>query len=212
MHCIRVLRQKIGDKVLLMDGNGTLAKATILSDVKTGVELKIDSVQFVQPSKRQLHIAISPTKSNDRIEWFLEKATEFNVSEVTFLQTDHSERKKINLDRFKKIVLSAAKQSQSAYLPKLNELCPMKNFIKNLNCDTPKYIATLIAEEKSHFEESMAETGNKLVLIGPEGGFSQREVNLAEEFHIKPILLGHKRLRTETAGVFVASIHYFKNK
>lgn len=211
-HCVRVMRQKLGDEIILMDGNGKFAKGIIISDSKKRVEVQVNSIEYFERKKNSLHIAIAPTKSNDRIEWFLEKATEFDIAEVTFLITENSERRKINLERFQKIVLSAAKQSKSAYLPKLNQICSFSKFIESLEHQQQKFIATLVAQKDNQFHHLFQKEGQSTVLIGSEGGFSKAEVSQAMENGLQPILLGNKRLRTETAGVYVSAIHYFKNK
>lgn len=211
-HCIRVLRHKLGDKVKLMDGKGRFAVGNIIRDVKTRVEIDIEHIENIKRSESLLHIAIAPTKSNDRIEWFLEKATELDVAQITFLTTDNSERRKINIDRFEKIVLSAAKQSKSAYLPKLNSLTSYSSFLEIIKEKKDKFIATLVAPDEDRFSNIFETNGEKVVLVGPEGGFSKKELKLAQEESLQPILLGNKRLRTETAGVYISAIHYFKNK
>lgn len=206
------MRQKIDDKIKLIDGKGTTAVGRILSNSKTRVEVEIEQKEWVEQSLNLLHIAIAPTKSNDRIEWFLEKATEFDITEITFLLTDNSERRKINLERFEKIVLSAAKQSKSAYLPKLNAMISYSAFLETIKEQEHKFIATLVAPSEDQFSKIFEQNGKKIVLIGSEGGFSEKELALAQQNQLKPILLGKKRLRTETAGVYVSAIHYFKNK
>lgn len=206
-HCIKVLRQQVGDQVILFDGNGTEAQATIIDYQKKRVSLKINEERFFEPDPYFLHVAIAPTKQNDRIEWFLEKSTEFGIHKITFITTMHSERTTINLDRFKKIVLSAAKQSKAVYLPTLEDQISFKKWISLDHTETNKLIATLIGETKTiQFNELKNE--KVVALIGPEGGFSQQEVEHAIDQNFTAVNLGKKRLRTETAGLFFSSSLY----
>lgn len=202
-HCIRVLRLKENDEIFLIDGKGGFYKAKI-----TGAHQKHCAVEIVEEQKNfgkkdyHLHIAIAPTKNNDRLEWFLEKCTEIGIDEITPIITYHSERKVIKHERLMKIIISAVKQSQKAYVPILNEAILWKDFIKKSNeFSNEKYIAHCYKEEKKELSKEYLGQKNILIAIGPEGDFSIEEVEDAIENNFTPVSLGNSRLRTETAGV-----------
>ncbi len=209
MHIIKVLRMKDGDEIFLTDGEGQLVKGNLLIE---GKKVSLQNIE-IQPQKQNfqpsLHIAIAPTKNMDRIEFFIEKATEMGISEITFLQTDNSERKNLNLDKIQKQVVGASKQSLRTYFPKVNDLIKFKDFIKTIDPET-SFVA--------HCDESLEririqdlEIPEKwTVFIGPEGDFSKSEIQQLSELGIKAITLGEQRLRTETAGIYVASWNYSK--
>lgn len=202
-HAIRVLRLIAGDVVYLIDGIGGWYKAEIIDPHPKRTVLSILSVeQDYQPLPYDLHIAIAPTKSIDRIEWFLEKATEIGISEVTPIIADHSERKEVKVDRLNKVVISAMKQSLKAYLPRVNPAISMANFLKQqAEVDAVKCIAHCAEGEKQYLN-TLTKAGEKcVVLIGPEGDFSEKEIQdaLGSGFH--PVSLGESRLRTETAAL-----------
>ena len=199
-HCIKVLRLTAGDKISLIDGKGGLYTAEILDPHPKRTLLKIVEQQK-EYSKRNhyLHIAVAPTKNIDRFEWFLEKATEIGIDEITPIICDRSERKEVKTDRLNKIITSAIKQSLKAYHPKLNEPCSFKSFI-----DQPfdeKFIAHCIDEDKKTLNNQIKKHSNYTILIGPEGDFSPSEVDSAVVKGFIPISLGTSRLRTETAAL-----------
>jgi 16S rRNA (uracil1498-N3)-methyltransferase len=202
-HLIKVLRKSEGDTFYIIDGIGGLYNVEIIIASPKKCEIKVLSKKE-EYNKRQnyLHIAIAPTKNIDRLEWFLEKATEIGINEVTPILCNHSERKTIKQERLQKILISAMKQSQQAYLPKLNPITKSSDFIQQIkkSRNHQLYIA--------HCEESNKQTlkaqpqlDNALVLIGPEGDFSTKEIELAINNNFIPVSLGETRLRTETAGV-----------
>jgi 16S rRNA (uracil1498-N3)-methyltransferase len=158
-----------------------------------------------------LHIAIAPTKNIDRFEWFLEKATEIGIDEITPLLTSHSERKTINAERLEKILVSAMKQSLKAYLPQLHELTTFKELIIN-NKTENKFIAYCDEIQKIHLKDLATKGNNTLILIGPEGDFSPEEIKLAIENGFKVVSLGESRLRTETAGIVACHIVNLANE
>lgn len=203
-HFSKVLRGKEGDVVHVTDGNGNIAKCEITSISKKSVEGKVLELQQNFEKKNYfLHVAIAPTKAMERIEFFLEKATEIGIDEITFLQSFHSERKNIKLERVEKIVQSATKQSLKAYLPKLNDLTKFNDFIKQ----NFEGYATCIAHcesdiERTPFNQVLKSQPEKiLILIGPEGDFSREEIQQAYENGFTGILLGQQRFRTETAAL-----------
>ena len=201
-HASRVLRLKSNDLITIIDGQGKSAIGEIIVITKKEVHFKIIEAIFEANVSPQIHIAIAPTKSNDRFEYFLEKATELGVSEITPLHCSNSERKSIKIDRFEKIVMSATKQSGNLYLPKVHNLKTFNDFISALDVETIYYIAHCEDDlKKTELKNVLLLAKKVCILIGPEGDFTNEEINLAKENNIKPVSLGKTRLRTETAGV-----------
>ncbi|KQN34628.1 16S rRNA methyltransferase [Pedobacter sp. Leaf41] len=203
-HCVRVLRLSVGTVVNLVDGRGGFYTAEIISDNPKKVSLSILKVETeFHKRNHYLHIAVAPTKNIDRMEWFLEKATELGIDEVTPIITDRSERRIVKEDRLNKVITSAVKQSIKAYHPKLNETISYSAFL-NLPFEGNKLIAHCLDEDdKKYISELVAPHQKYLILIGPEGDFSPEEVNLALNKGFKPLTLGDNRLRTETAALSV---------
>lgn len=201
-HIIRVLRKKIGDQVHITNGKGFLYEGSIINDNPNKCTIQLDTSKYQDPRKYKLHIAIAPTKLNDRYEWFLEKATEIGITEITPIICDHSERKLIKEERFQKIVQSAMKQSLQMHLPVLHPIISFKDF---LNTEQSKSITPCIAhcEESTKWPLTKEITSSRdiLILIGPEGDFSPEEIKMAVAKGYKEITLGTSRLRTETAGI-----------
>jgi len=203
-HCIRVLRLSVGTVVNLVDGRGGFYTAEITSDNPKKVGLSVLTVER-EFNKRNhyLHIAVAPTKNIDRIEWFVEKATELGIDEITPIISDRSERKVVKEDRLNKVITSAVKQSIKAYHPKLNEAVSYDAFLK-LPLEGEKLIAHCINQgEKKYISELVQPHKKYLILIGPEGDFTPDEVDLALNKGFKPLTLGENRLRTETAALAV---------
>jgi 16S rRNA (uracil1498-N3)-methyltransferase len=201
-HAVRVLRLDSGETVQLVDGKGGLYKANVTDPNPKRCKLEITkTVSEFGKKPYHIHIAVAPTKNLDRMEWFIEKAVEIGIDEISFLKCARSERKELKLDRLEKIAVSAMKQSLKAYLPKLNELIPYKTFLANLDTDSAAYIAHL--EEGNRQDLKQIDTSGKsyCILIGPEGDFSLEEIEMALEKGIKPVTLGESRLRTETAAL-----------
>lgn len=203
-HCVRVLRLSVGTVVNLVDGRGSFYTAEIITDNPKKVSLSILKVETeFHKRNHYLHIAVAPTKNIDRMEWFLEKATELGIDEVTPIITDRSERRIVKEDRLNKVITSAVKQSIKAYHPKLNEAISYNAFL-NLPFEGNKLIAHCIDEnDKKYISELVAPHQKYLILIGPEGDFSPEEVNLALKKGFKALTLGDNRLRTETAALSV---------
>nr|WP_294897344.1 16S rRNA (uracil(1498)-N(3))-methyltransferase [uncultured Pedobacter sp.] len=200
-HCIRVLRLKIGDKVNLIDGKGGFYLAQIISDHPKRTELHIvEAQQEYAKRNHYLHIALAPTKNTDRFEWFLEKATEIGIDEITPIICDRSERKEVKIDRSNKIITTAIKQSLKAYHPLLNPQISFKEFILSAKAEF-KYIAHCEDGKKAGIANNFKKNANYLVLIGPEGDFSTAEIEMALQSGFVPITLGESRLRTETAAL-----------
>ena len=210
-HIIKVLRKKDTDILFVTNGEGFLFKTeiTLASDNKCTV--KILSYEKIEPSKFKLHLAVAPTKMNDRYEWFLEKATEIGIHEITPIICDRSERKVVNLERFDKILLSAMKQCNQLYLPKLNEAISFKEFIKRKN-DGLQLIAHCEETDKKTLKSVLKPNEDVTLLIGPEGDFSEKEIALALENNYIPVSLGNTRLRTETAAVVACHSVVFFNE
>lgn len=202
-HAVKVLRLVEGDRVELVDGRGNYYTAEITFAHHKKCEVRIlEKVENYNPLPCHIHIAIAPTKNMDRIEWFAEKVTEIGVGEITPLLCDHSERKVIKIDRLEKIVVSAMKQSKKAMMPTLNEMTAFKQFVKKYaDFSGKKYIAHCYEEERKSLVCDYVKGSDVVVLIGPEGDFSEEEVCLALSCGFVPVTLGESRLRTETAGI-----------
>lgn len=172
---------------------------------------KIESYDQQQHRKYKVHLAVAPTKMNDRFEWFLEKATEIGIDEITPIICDHSERKIIKAERFERILQSAMKQSLQCYLPKLNPAITFSEFIKQENEDQ-LLIAHCEETKKQSLKSVLLPEVNTTILIGPEGDFSTKEIDIALSSGYTPVTLGETRLRTETAAIVaVHSIAFINN-
>lgn len=206
-HIVKVLRMKSGEEIFVTDGKGNLAKGNLVFEGKK-VHLEILEIKENLPNfSPQLHIAIAPTKNIDRIEFFVEKAVEMGISEITFLQTEKTERKNISIEKLTKQTISASKQSLRFHFPKVNELTKFSDFIKEVHPET-----TFVAHCNENLErielKDIQTQENITFLIGPEGDFSDKEIQLLAEKGVKAVSLGNQRLRTETAGIFVAAWNY----
>lgn len=200
-HAIRVLRLEAGDKVQLIDGRGGFYDAQIQDAHPKRTILNITSVTpNFNKRNHYLHIAVAPTKNIERLEWFLEKATEIGIDEISLIITQRSERKEVKVDRLNKIITAAIKQSLKAYHPVLNDAVKLNQLLMQ-PFDGQKFIAHCEAGEKFDLRKEITSNGRYLVLIGPEGDFSPAEIELALENDFKPITLGEARLRTETAAL-----------
>lgn len=201
LHAVKVLRLQAGDDIVIVDvaGGYYQAKITLPHHKKCGFEI-VESLQDYCRRNYKLHIAIAPTKNIERLEWFIEKAVEIGVDEITPVICRYSERKIIKADRLEKIIVSAAKQSIKAFFPKLNPLCTFDELLKQHHAKA-KFIAHCYPEEKALLKDLLPGQDDVLILIGPEGDFSQEEVEKAIKNGFLPMSLGESRLRTETAGV-----------
>jgi 16S rRNA (uracil1498-N3)-methyltransferase len=200
-HCARVLRLREGDTLCVTDGRGTLAECEL-----TTVWVKSCEARVVKTTsgygKRDfcLHLAVAPTKNLSRFEWFLEKATEIGIDEITPLLCEHSERVTVKTDRLQKILVSAMKQSLKAYLPLLNEPVKFADFIRQPRAGG-RFIAYCSGDDRKHLKEAYTRGKDAVVIIGPEGDFSEKEVEMALVAGYVPVSLGKSRLRTETAAL-----------
>jgi 16S rRNA (uracil1498-N3)-methyltransferase len=201
-HCIRVLRLQVGSVLHLTDGKGTIFKAEIVNANPKACELIINE-RLIDYEKRnyKVHIAIAPTKNMDRFEWFLEKATEIGVDEITPLISEHSERKIVKHDRLERVIVAAMKQSIKAYKPVLNPIITYNDFLTQPSLYDKHFIAHCNQGQKQTLKEALEINQSNCILIGPEGDFSSEEVGLAIAKGFIPVSLGNARLRTETAGV-----------
>lgn len=200
-HCTRVLRLGVGDNITLTDGRGNFYKAEItVANSKRCLVAITETIHQNPLWPCHLHIAVAPTKNMDRNEWFAEKATEIGIDELTFLNCRFSERKVIKTERIEKILISAIKQSLKARLPKLNEMIDFTKFIAQ-DFKGQKFIAHCYEGEKPLLKDVLTPGKDAVVLIGPEGDFSEEEVKAAIERGFTPISLGKSRLRTETAAL-----------
>ena len=203
-HCVRVLRYSVGDEILITDGKGTTYTARITNPHPKHCDFEIISREKQEPHHHfHMHIAVAPTKNIERLEWAIEKCVEIGVDEITPLLCRFSERKQLRTDRLEKIILSAAKQSLTPYLPVLHDLTPYDEFISRQKEDvsTQKFIAHCYKEDKRVLKNEIEQGRDVLVLIGPEGDFSEQEIAEALAIGFIPVSLGESRLRTETAAV-----------
>lgn len=200
-HCSKVLRLGTGDSVHLINGKGGLYEAEIVGIDKKQVRLKITN-ERTEVGKRNhyLHVAVAPTKSIDRLEWFIEKATEIGIDEITPVICERSERKVIKEDRLDKVITAAVKQSLTAYHPKLNPAISFSAFLKK-ESKSEKFIAHCLPGEKTFINQHANIHQSYLILIGPEGDFSSAEIDAALQNGFKAVTLGSTRLRTETAAL-----------
>ena len=217
-HCIKVLRHRSGDEISVINGCGTLYRCRITSDSHKGVEAAVlSSEEGWGGHPYRLHLAVCPTKSNDRYEWFAEKACEIGFDELSPIIGEHSERKVLKTQRVEKILVSAAKQSLKAAVPTVNEPISVKEFIKAAEAEvnTLKLIAYCFEDERIP-RRSIKEVLNSfegkdiIVMIGPEGDFSHSEAEAALAAGFIPVHLGDSRLRTETAALTAAASAYFR--
>lgn len=210
-HIVKVLRKKDSDILFITNGAGVLYKAKITSASENKCTVQILSFEKSETPQYKLHLAVAPTKMNDRYEWFLEKATEMGIDEITPLLCDRSERKVINAERWDKIVVSAMKQCNRLYLPKLNELTSFATFVKQKQ-EGLSLIAHCEESDKRTLKFVLQPKESVTVLIGPEGDFSKKEIALALENGYLPVSLGTTRLRTETAALVACHSVVFVNE
>ena len=204
-HMVRVLRKKVGDTIYVTNGKGVLFTTKIDVINKNNTELKIINSKKESKSKFHINIAVAPTKNNDRIEWFIEKSTEIGINTISTILCEKSERKKIKMDRLEKITISAMKQSLQLHKPIIEELVSFEEFTRNCKSDN-KFIAHCKESEKLFLNNCKIKAKTITVLIGPEGGFSDNEIGLAEKHGFISVSLGNNRLRTETAAIAATQI------
>ncbi len=205
-HCSRVLRLKTGSSILVIDGKGNMGEGKISDPDPEKCIVKVHKVHNNYHKRPyQLHIAIAPTKNTDRFKWFLEKTTEIGIDEITPLLCERSERKIIKTKRLEKIILSAMKQSLTAFRPVLHEMTSLRKFLEFVPSRNT-YIAHSENYDQIHLKSLISPVKDYIIMIGPEGGFSPEEVQLANNKGVISVSLGQNRLRTETAGLVACNI------
>ncbi|SFI75210.1 16S rRNA (uracil1498-N3)-methyltransferase [Kaistella treverensis] len=206
-HILKVLRMCSGEQIFVTDGKGNLAKGNLVLEGKKVLLDVLEIQQNLPEFSPKLHIAIAPTKNIDRIEFFVEKATEMGISEITILQTEKTERKNLNIEKLRKQSISASKQSLRFHFPVINDLTKFSDFIKEI--DAEKAFVAHCNENLERIElQKILPLEQVIFLIGPEGDFSDNEISQLAEKGVKAVSLGNQRLRTETAGIFVAAWNY----
>lgn len=210
-HIVKVLRKSVGDTLYITNGNGILLTAEIEFISNNKCNAKIVSKEKQEKRNYNIHLAVAPTKMNDRYEWFLEKATEIGIDTVTPTICDHSERKVIKKERFERILQSAMKQSLNCYLPKLNDAISFKDFI-NQKIEGQLFIAHCEDTDRKSLKNELKAKTDVTILIGPEGDFSVKEIEMALKHNFIPVTLGTTRLRTETAAIVACHSVAFVNE
>ena len=199
-HIVKVLRKSTGDLLMITNGEGWMFEAEVIIPNHNKCVVRILKSTFEAPRPYTIHLAVAPTKMNDRYEWFIEKATEIGVDKITPIICQNSERKIIKTERFEKILQSAMKQSLQSYLPSLAPPISFSEFIK-MPQEGTTFIAHCEDGEKLKFKDQIEAKKSITILIGPEGDFSPKEIELALKHQYIPVSLGTSRLRTETAGI-----------
>jgi 16S rRNA (uracil1498-N3)-methyltransferase len=206
IHCIRVLRNKKNDLIQVLDGKGGyfVCKITEANPRRTRFEISEERPKIIRD--HSIHIAIAPTKNMDRLEWFIEKSIEIGIDRISFLLCQHSERKKINLERIHKKSVSALKQSGNLFLPEINDIFLFESFIFSAPETYQKFIAYAGSGNSQPLIKIAPEKGDYLILIGPEGDFSADELQASLKAGFIPVSLGSSRLRTETAAIVACTV------
>jgi 16S rRNA (uracil1498-N3)-methyltransferase len=205
-HIVQVLRMKIGEQILLTDGKGNIITAEIIDDNKKKCLVKIKDTRHTEQGARKISIAISLIKNTNRFEWFLEKATEIGVTEVIPMVCERTEKQNFRFERMRNILVSAMLQSQQSWLPEMKEAKFFDDIIKQSN-HSQKFIAHCLDDKKISLTDAVnSATDSQIILIGPEGDFTNAEIEFAIQNHFIPVTLGETRLRTETAGIVAAAL------
>lgn len=209
-HCVKVLRMVEGDEIQLTNGRGLLCRARIVSADARACEVEIVQREQAPARNHYLHVAVAPTKNSARIEWFVEKAVEIGIDEITPIVCDHSERVSQNVNRLEKIITSAMKQSLKAYRPILNTPVRLLDFLKR-PFEGQKLVCYCEGDERTYLQQLYTPGNPVLVLVGPEGDFSRAEIETALAMGYQPVTLGECRLRTETAALYATTAINFMN-
>jgi len=210
-HAVKVLRLAAGNNVRLIDGKGSEAFGAVSNAHPKHCQVQVDSIIQKEKPAQEIAVALAPTKSNDRTEWFLEKAIEIGITHFIPLICENSERKKFNTERWNKVAISALKQSQRFWLPRISLPIKLNEFVKE-NTYKNRFIAHCEDGDKKELKDYSDITKDQLILIGPEGDFSPNEIELALKNGFTAARLGDNRLRTETAGIVACTIMKFQNK
>jgi 16S rRNA (uracil1498-N3)-methyltransferase len=209
-HAIRVLRLVAGDAVLVLDGSGNSYRCTLTEAQEKRAVLNIDSILSTDPRPVKINLAIAPTKSSDRLEWMVEKATELGVDGIYPVICNRSEKRRLNTDRIRKIVTAACKQSRNPWFPTIHEPMEMRPY---LNLANPGFIAHCMDGDQTNIQNINVQQHQEVnLLIGPEGDFTPDEVELATQKGWMSVSLGANRLRTETAGLFAVAAVVLKTR
>ena len=200
-HCIRVLRKKSGDIIRITDGAGSIYKARIQEANPKKCSFEILEIENLLPNKYNIHIAISPTKNLDRIEWFVEKCTEIGIDKISFFKGKNSERNILKIERLRKKSISAMKQSLKSRVPVISELQEFDEMINKVDESADRFIAYVDKSNNDSLFQLASKGRNYCVLIGPEGDFTEEELKIALSLGFRKVNLGNSRLRTETAGL-----------
>lgn len=210
-HIVKVLRKKEGDIIHITNGKGWLFISSINFATEKRCEVSITASEYFEPLPYRLHLAVAPTKMNERYEWFLEKAVEIGITEITPIICEHSERTVFKADRFEKILQSAMKQSLQYHMPVLHGPVPYTTFVKQQH-QGKLFIAHCEETDKKLLKNELKPKETQTILIGPEGDFSTKEIELALSLGYVPVSLGNTRLRTETAAIVAAHSVAFVNE
>ena len=202
-HIVKVLRKQEGDNLNITNGKGFLFSAEIIEANHNKCKAKITAVEQERDKKYHIHLAVAPTKMNDRFETFLEKATEIGLDKITPIICDHSERKVVKINRFERVLQSAMKQSLHYSMPEISEAISFQEFIQQEQ-NEQKFIAHCEENDKKSLQKELEPGKNYTILIGPEGDFSSEEIESAIKAGFIPVTLGNTRLRTETAAIVAA--------
>lgn len=201
-HAVQVLRHQIGDQLTLVDGRGGWYQGQIMATAKRTCTLEVQQIRREQRrAGYRLHVAVAPTKRNERFEWFLEKATEIGIDHIYPIISQHSERRQIRSDRYEKVLIAAMKQSQQAWLPQLHQLQKLETLLAESRHIPQRAIAWIDASVTQSLIDTFQPPFDVLIVVGPEGGFAREEAERAIEAGFAPIQLGPNRLRTETAAL-----------
>ena len=199
-HITKSFRKNMGDLIKITNGNGSICDAEIIEKGRN-IKVEIKKIVNYEREKISIHVALSPLKNTSRFEWFVEKATELGINQITPIISDYSEKRKVNKERLERIIISSMKQSNQCYRPILNTIVDYKTFI--LSNKEEKIMANLKTNNK--LQKKLLESDNLCLLIGPEGGFSNKEIEYSIKNNVKEITLGNNRLRSETAAIYSIS-------
>lgn len=203
-HAIKVLRSKVGDELDVIDGKGTIYKCEITDANHRKCGFKVKAKSSIDKKSFSTHIAIAPTKNQDRLEWFVEKACELGCDEISIINTSRTERKKVNHERLEKKAIGAMKQSKNLWKCEVHELQSLKAFIEKHRSTSNKFVAFVETGKEDLLQKKIQSGADVLILIGPEGDFTHEEIELLKTSDFETVSLGPNVLRTETAGVIAA--------
>ena len=210
-HCIKVLRYKRDDKVQVLDGRGNLYDCTIFDDNLQQCALDITHADFKDLDDSKLHIVIAPPKNPDRIDWFIEKSVEMGATRVSFALSERSIRNKIKLERLERISIAAMKQSCSRYKLRIDDIAPLSDVLRQIDAGQ-RLIPHLEEGKRILIHDALKPKKDTCILIGPEGDFTPKEIKSAIDNNFKPVSLGDRRLRTETAAIMVIGAFNYVNR